>query len=319
MGASRFVGRVGGLAMALGVGAAVFTGYGVAWADGSPSSDAGPKASQPARAGCVRNRDEATRRRTKVGGSPRNAAASSESTVDTGGAERHGPRPRPRPRPQCRALSPRRPPLRWTRRPEAARRCRSIPRSALALAAFTRREASSAASTTNPAASVTTSANLSANSAITTTPTVTWSNGVLIGSVNAVCASCGSAPLTYTVISAPNAGGKVNFNIGPTGGTDPACRPIQLPALRHHLVRPRGDRAVQDPGQLDDRIVTDPGGHPAAGIGGHAGRPAAVPGAGAEHPAGADHRRTRRSRTSMRTRTAWRIRQGNIRRRSPTR
>ena len=35
MGASRFVGRVGGLAVALGVGAAVFsTGYGVAWASG---------------------------------------------------------------------------------------------------------------------------------------------------------------------------------------------------------------------------------------------------------------------------------------------
>ena len=33
MGASRFVGRVGGLAVALGVGAAVFSGGGVAWAD----------------------------------------------------------------------------------------------------------------------------------------------------------------------------------------------------------------------------------------------------------------------------------------------
>jgi len=31
--------------------------------------------------------------------------------------------------------------------------------------------------------------------------------------------SCGS-PLTYTVISAPNQGGKLNFNIGPTG-SDP--------------------------------------------------------------------------------------------------
>ena len=32
MGASRYIGRIGGLAVALGVGAAVFTGYGVAWA-----------------------------------------------------------------------------------------------------------------------------------------------------------------------------------------------------------------------------------------------------------------------------------------------
>ena len=42
MGASRFVGRVGGLAVALGVGAAVFAGNGEAWAD---TSDAGPRGS----------------------------------------------------------------------------------------------------------------------------------------------------------------------------------------------------------------------------------------------------------------------------------
>jgi Domain of unknown function (DUF4185) len=40
MGASAYVGRVGGLAVALGVGAAVATGHGVAWADGT-----GPSAS----------------------------------------------------------------------------------------------------------------------------------------------------------------------------------------------------------------------------------------------------------------------------------
>ncbi len=47
MGASRFVGRVGGLAVALGVGAALFSsGYGVAWADGATgSSAAGPNSS----------------------------------------------------------------------------------------------------------------------------------------------------------------------------------------------------------------------------------------------------------------------------------
>ena len=42
MGASRFVGRVGGLAVALGVGAAMFAGNGVAWAD---DADAGPRGS----------------------------------------------------------------------------------------------------------------------------------------------------------------------------------------------------------------------------------------------------------------------------------
>lgn len=46
MGASQFVGRVGGLAVALGVGAAVFAGAGVAWADAAEGQgDAGPSAS----------------------------------------------------------------------------------------------------------------------------------------------------------------------------------------------------------------------------------------------------------------------------------
>lgn len=43
VGASRFVGRVGGLAVALGVGAAMFAGNGVAWAD---TPDSGPRGSE---------------------------------------------------------------------------------------------------------------------------------------------------------------------------------------------------------------------------------------------------------------------------------
>src|SRR6185312_73360 len=47
MGAARYVGRVGGLAVALGVGAAVASGYGVAAADtsGSGSSSSGSSSS----------------------------------------------------------------------------------------------------------------------------------------------------------------------------------------------------------------------------------------------------------------------------------
>jgi ABC-2 type transport system ATP-binding protein len=49
MGASNHVGRVGGLAVALGVGAAVFAGTGAAWADaGGDAADPGPSSSQPA-------------------------------------------------------------------------------------------------------------------------------------------------------------------------------------------------------------------------------------------------------------------------------
>ncbi len=47
MGAARCIGRVGGLAVALGVGAAVFTGYGVAWAEpGSGGSSSSGSSSQ---------------------------------------------------------------------------------------------------------------------------------------------------------------------------------------------------------------------------------------------------------------------------------
>lgn len=45
--AGTFVGRVGGLAAALGVGAAVFGGIAVGWADpGSPDTDRGRTAAQ---------------------------------------------------------------------------------------------------------------------------------------------------------------------------------------------------------------------------------------------------------------------------------
>jgi ABC-2 type transport system ATP-binding protein len=64
MGASRYVGRVGGLAVALGVGAAMFSGSGLAWADtGSRGADSAAanstdttsaQASAPSRRGGVR-------------------------------------------------------------------------------------------------------------------------------------------------------------------------------------------------------------------------------------------------------------------------
>jgi ABC-2 type transport system ATP-binding protein len=53
------------------------------------------------------------------------------------------------------------------------------------------------------------------DSAITTNPTIAWDAGVLMGNVGATCAKCGDQPLVYTVIKAPDNGGKVNINIGP--------------------------------------------------------------------------------------------------------
>ena len=60
MGASRFIGRVGGLAVALGVGAAVFSASGEAWA--APSDGAGPRGSDSAGAAGSPTSKSVTRR-----------------------------------------------------------------------------------------------------------------------------------------------------------------------------------------------------------------------------------------------------------------
>ena len=242
--------------MALGVGAAVFTGYGVAWADDSPSSDAGPKSTnQHSGSGSSASQNGSRAKTTKVSGNSNNDSSQGNSaqvdkvdnTVRANTFTGLAPSATASPKGSTTRLLPV-----DTGAQVAPTAAAQVPAQttatvsglvtavgtnlvdpssggsptlpvdspvALALAAFTRREASGAASTTTAAAVTTTSANLAASSAITTAPTVNWVNGVLIGSVNAVCASCGS-PLTYTVISAPNQGGKLNFNIGPTG-TDP--------------------------------------------------------------------------------------------------
>lgn len=84
MGASRFVGRVGGLAVALGVGAALFsTGYGVAWADGATgSSGAG------AHSGSANGASGSGSAGPKgVASSKRTAGAGTGRAVGTGGAK----------------------------------------------------------------------------------------------------------------------------------------------------------------------------------------------------------------------------------------
>jgi ABC-2 type transport system ATP-binding protein len=231
VGASRFVGRVGGLAMALGVGAAVFTGVGVAWADDSPSSNAGPKAtSQHAAGGSSASQNGSRAKKAKVSAGSNSSSSEGNSaqatkvdnTVRANTFTGVAPSATASKGSTTQSVTLVSQPVTTALVDPTSGGNAPLPVDspvALALAAFVRKEASSAASTTNPAASVTTSANLSASSAITVNPTVTWTNGVLMGSVNAVCASCGS-PLTYTVISGPNAGGKVNLNLG-AFGTDP--------------------------------------------------------------------------------------------------
>ncbi|MBB3749171.1 ABC-2 type transport system ATP-binding protein [Mycolicibacterium sp. BK634] len=84
MGASRFVGRVGGLAVALGVGAALFsTGYGVAWADASTGSSAA--GSNSSSAGSNSSSVGSSGKATAT--SKRSGAAGSGKAVGTGGAK----------------------------------------------------------------------------------------------------------------------------------------------------------------------------------------------------------------------------------------
>ncbi len=87
MGASRFVGRVGGLAVALGIGSGVFAGAGVAWADGSsPDTQASAgSAADSAEAGTpTRSRATTTVRGSAAAESatPAGAATASEKLID---------------------------------------------------------------------------------------------------------------------------------------------------------------------------------------------------------------------------------------------
>ena len=70
MGAAHYVGRIGGLAVALGVGSAVFTGQGVAWADATGDSASQPSSSE-------------TSESTSTATSPSTSEATDSSTDET--------------------------------------------------------------------------------------------------------------------------------------------------------------------------------------------------------------------------------------------
>ena len=87
MGASRFVGRVGGLAVALGVGAALFsTGCGVAWADSSTgSSAAGSNSSSSGSKSSTGGSSDSAAKSTAS--SKRSGSTGAGQAVGTGGAK----------------------------------------------------------------------------------------------------------------------------------------------------------------------------------------------------------------------------------------
>ncbi|WP_328362144.1 CocE/NonD family hydrolase [Mycobacterium sp. NBC_00419] len=80
---------------------------------------------------------------------------------------------------------------------------------ALALAAFTRREASSTLSTANVAAQTTASLTIGSNP-IVVTPALAINNGIVVGQ-NYVTAPVGTT-LVYTLVGSPDKGGKVTFS-----------------------------------------------------------------------------------------------------------
>jgi len=106
MGASRYIGRIGGLAVALGVGAAVFTGYGVAWAtpasggessasSGSTSNSSGSSASSSGAGSAKTSAGSSPSTGTSTGSGSTSASTSTGATtsaapraaVSTGGAK----------------------------------------------------------------------------------------------------------------------------------------------------------------------------------------------------------------------------------------
>ncbi|ULN41281.1 CocE/NonD family hydrolase [Mycolicibacterium crocinum] len=249
MGASRFVGRVGGLAVALGVGAALFSsGFGVAWADGSTGSSAAGSNSGSASGDSGSSTARSTGASKTTGPSKRTAAGSGQA-VGTGGARRGlkhskagaalsladsavSAHTTSSTDPTANtsgsssvtpvaSLAPRLPVLSTALHSALDPFTGGLPTLpvdsplTLAYAALVRRESVIEATTSAASASNATSSLLSANP-IQVAPTIEFIDGILNGNANAVAPT--GIPLKYTLISAPNYGGKVTFSPTSTTG-----------------------------------------------------------------------------------------------------
>lgn len=272
MGAARFVGRVGGLAVAFGIGTTVLTGYGVASADspstasssstssqdsGSAGADSGGS-SDKAPSGTRSNvasadsagsndgisdgisdegdADEGTGPRRNLSSASTDtqfndddanadalASAAEDSTAGPGESSDSAIAPDDADALVAAVEDPTQTPAAESAAPAQAVSVvvsdavgdRLDPPAgsdpvepadsplALALLAFTRREAAAA----NPTAAVTTES-VVGNSLITN-PSVTWEDGILRGTLDAT--STAGLPLTYTLLTDPSLGGKINF------------------------------------------------------------------------------------------------------------
>lgn len=219
MGASRFVGRVGGLAVALGVGAAVFsTGYGVALADSSTGSSAaggnstssgashtGSKGSPGGTASSKRSAGAVSSRAVSTGGA-KSSSKHSNASAESSAVE---PTANTSPTPTAQSVSASTPIARLTTAVhDAFGGLPTVPADsplALAFAELQRRENAAARSVT---AALTTSS-LAVSNPITINQSLGIIDGIYNGSTGA--ATTTGNPLTYRLISGPSAGGKITF------------------------------------------------------------------------------------------------------------
>jgi len=244
MGAGQCVGRVGGLAVALGVGAAVFGGVAVAWAEESSDTGGATASAGPSRAASAH---APMRGPARAGGSvsarvslPHPAAtvgSRSRPTAETFGIAPAGSGPADTEIPTdipvgITVPAPAAPePVAMDVRPAATEPTAGAPAGpgpaapaqappSPELPATTRRQQSVALSTAGAAQQVGDSALF--GDSITVDPTVVWNEGVLSGTLDASTAS--SDRLSYIVISKPSLGGKIGggpllplTNFGPGG------------------------------------------------------------------------------------------------------
>jgi ABC-2 type transport system ATP-binding protein len=239
MRASSYIGRVGGLAVFLGVGTAVFTGHGVAWADPGPASpastgthtSAGPRSAAAATSGSPdaapkKGRAQHNPRTSGRGDTARDqkpATTADTATSDAGAA------------PSATDGTPHHPWKSGSSRSTSADVASSDTVAATNVVAKTRparrvpSDPSPGNAPTAPADSPATLVQLAAvrreivapalvpSSPITVNPTLTFSDGIIDGSANATDAS--GLPLAYTILSAPSAGGKITFIPEEAAGT----------------------------------------------------------------------------------------------------
>lgn len=185
--AAKFIGRVGGLAVALGVGTAVFVGAGSAWADGG-SSD--PESSAPAA-------QDSSAQSSPKSASPRTGSAKSAS----------GAQSKARSRLAHASTSDQTAPAAGAESPSSAESA-AIRHQPTAVVSPAPASSTNASPTT---ASPTTAANTAGpfGDSIVTNPEITWVEGVLRGAVNATSTS--GLPLTFSILSKPSLGGKIDF------------------------------------------------------------------------------------------------------------